>query len=441
MHDSKNPPKFGGEHLFISYAWEDRALADWLTLKLTAEGYRVWCDRFKMLGGESFPKEIDNAIKVETFRVLALLSKNSISKPNPTKERTLALAISKQRNIDFLIPLNVDGLKPTELDWMLSDLSYIGFSNWSDGLSQLLKRLHSLQAPRPLLGNGLDLVAQFLMPKDLLLDEEDDLVTNCFTFEEIPDLVTFEFSRALNVAEHEMLRSIWPARWLNELFAVAFEPPPGFGSNEVKVAGNTNWKTTNNIEKFPTRDIVSELLSKAIECKFLSLGLVRSPLTKTIYFPLGCTEKNKIHYNKGGRKVSLKTSGRRRFGLTKFDYYLAPKFRVRQDMGGDFRALFKLRFFLTDEMGVPLKIESAIPRRKALAKSWFNHHWRSRQLAIATFMSQDSSHVALSGGAKPILMNVKPLSGRVGVKINDQLLARLPSVGIDAERDDIVEPT
>src|SRR5438093_12082818 len=43
------------DHLFISYATEDWPLAEWLTRRLTAEGYRVWCDRFKLLGGESYP--------------------------------------------------------------------------------------------------------------------------------------------------------------------------------------------------------------------------------------------------------------------------------------------------------------------------------------------------------------------------------------------------
>ena len=39
---SGSPPR---EHLFINYAIENTALAEWLTRKLTAEGYRVWCDR------------------------------------------------------------------------------------------------------------------------------------------------------------------------------------------------------------------------------------------------------------------------------------------------------------------------------------------------------------------------------------------------------------
>ena len=130
------------EHLFISYASEDYELAEWLTLKLTNEGYKVWCDRFELLGGESYPKDIDKAIKNKTFRIIALLSHNSIDKPNPVKERTLALNIGKERSIDFLIPLNVDGLSGTQLDWMTSDIVYIDFNkSWAEGLRRLLKKL------------------------------------------------------------------------------------------------------------------------------------------------------------------------------------------------------------------------------------------------------------------------------------------------------------
>ena len=55
------------DHLFISYASENGILAEWLTLRLTAEGYKVWCDRTKLLGGESYPLDIDKAIKESTF--------------------------------------------------------------------------------------------------------------------------------------------------------------------------------------------------------------------------------------------------------------------------------------------------------------------------------------------------------------------------------------
>lgn len=35
------------------------------------------------------------------------------------RERTLALSIAKERGVDFLIPLNIDGLRPTELDFLV----------------------------------------------------------------------------------------------------------------------------------------------------------------------------------------------------------------------------------------------------------------------------------------------------------------------------------
>jgi hypothetical protein len=78
-----------------------------------------WIDQFKLLGGASWPLDIDDAIKNRTFRMLGLLSHHSISKPNPLKERTLALNIAKAPDRKgFLVPLNVDGLSATDLDWL-----------------------------------------------------------------------------------------------------------------------------------------------------------------------------------------------------------------------------------------------------------------------------------------------------------------------------------
>jgi len=76
----------GRDHLFISYATEDSDLAEWLAVRLAAEGYKVWCDRTHLLGGESYPNDIDHAIKEHTFRLLALLSRASLRKPQCCKK-------------------------------------------------------------------------------------------------------------------------------------------------------------------------------------------------------------------------------------------------------------------------------------------------------------------------------------------------------------------
>lgn len=51
------------DHLFISYATEDSALADWFARRLASLGYAVWYDRFKLLGGEPWPQDIEAAIE------------------------------------------------------------------------------------------------------------------------------------------------------------------------------------------------------------------------------------------------------------------------------------------------------------------------------------------------------------------------------------------
>src|SRR5580692_9343689 len=83
--------------LFISYAYENQVFAKWLARKLAFYGYGVWIDQIQLLGGESWVKDVDIAIKDRSFRVLGLLSKASIAKDNPRKERTLALQLGQQR--------------------------------------------------------------------------------------------------------------------------------------------------------------------------------------------------------------------------------------------------------------------------------------------------------------------------------------------------------
>ena len=90
------------DHIFISYATEQSALCDWLARRLAAEGYAIWCDRQKLLGGENWPNDIDVAINERTFRMLALLSRASMNKPNPQGEWLKGIAIGKKLDIDQL---------------------------------------------------------------------------------------------------------------------------------------------------------------------------------------------------------------------------------------------------------------------------------------------------------------------------------------------------
>lgn len=98
--------------LFVSHANpEDNAFARWLTLGLAADGYPVWCDVTKFLGGEDFWKNAETAIRNRTCKFLYVLSKASNTKDGPRNELQVAVNVAKAKTLhDFIIPVHIDDL-------------------------------------------------------------------------------------------------------------------------------------------------------------------------------------------------------------------------------------------------------------------------------------------------------------------------------------------
>ncbi len=141
-----------GDHLFLSSADRDWALAEWLALRLTAEGYRIWSRRFPLLGGERYPRNPERAITVDTFRLLALLSRASLSSPDAIRSLEQAIGIGRERQVEFLILLEAEDWAAGDMPPLLHDLARIPFSrSWGAGLAELLAKLRAIEAPRPLL--------------------------------------------------------------------------------------------------------------------------------------------------------------------------------------------------------------------------------------------------------------------------------------------------
>jgi len=411
----------GPDHLFISYAWEDGALAEWLALKLTAAGYRVWIDRFKLLGGESYPSDIDRAIRHGTFRMIALLSQSSLSKPNPQKERTLALSLARERKIDFLIPLNVDGLQASDLNWMVSDLTFIPFERWSEGLAQLLKKLESINTPRPLMDHGRAAALDAVLAEPVLVDRRDPVFTNWFPFLQIPDeLVVYQFQKSVD----KRFLGTWAFYDIDGKRVIAFAHPPSSVSDECELldAKPRRWRDEPLIEGIRSRDVTVSLLRRSLEALLRRRGLRYKD--GLVYFPFGLAEHNKLPYKTAtGRKASMLVAGDRKApagGM--FNYHLAPSFAVRE-LGDGFAARLVLRLHLTNPDKSLLAPRSLLARRKQIAKSWWNHQWFTRQQAVLIFMADDGAAVTIGDDPeRAVVMSAQPLSGATAKAIDEELL-------------------
>lgn len=423
------------DHLFISYATEDFSLAQWLTLKLTACGYRVWCDQVKLLGGESYPRDIDVAIKERTFRMLALMSASSISKPNPVKERTLAHKLASARKEDFVIPLKVDGISPADLDWMTTDLTFIPFDqNWAAGLRQLLKRLDEIDAPRPL-KNGSEIAATAFLPGDIAIEKIETVRTNCYPIEKIPQaLIQFRPSREVSWPEIQGWNKAWPCFLIDPKSIVAFGPPPAGLADGVQFRemGKALWRDMDSYLGASTNTIVTFLLRRAFRVKCVERGLILDDAGDAAYFPRGLLPKDKVKFRSySGRNTWVQVVGdraNRRFtGETvQWTYHLGVRFIVRKDIRRGFTAVLATRVSISTLDGKPVDATFAQGRRKYLTKSWRNHHWFSRQIAIYSHLVSGSVQMEIDvGGDQRIVVAGEPIAFDLPISIDEDRLTAL----------------
>ncbi len=414
------------QHLFISYAWEDGALAEWLTLRLTSLGYAVWCDRFKLLGGESWPQDIDDAIKYRTFRMLHLVSAHSLRKDNPTKERQLALALQRERKDELFIPLNVDGTKPSELNWQLSDLNYISFEDWGAGLKQLLAKLDKVNAPKPLESAGRVSAIEALLPPEVIVHEPEPLYSNWFQFLAIPPaILRFTAKRGDGDSVGLALESVWPHRRLGDTFYSLLEPPERVAElTRLRADGGVSWKDVDEIDQLRTSNLLFEFLNKSLYARCLALGLKAKGDRDTVYFPQGLVSGDLLRFAvPEGKKTHVRVWGRRRSGNGHFRYHLGFILRARQGVGTEPVAQLKLRLHVTDEAGQPVTPSIAFRRGAIVRRAWWNRQQLLRQIGVMEFLSGGGDAVDLGFDSGAVIRLARtPLSYESSVRINESVL-------------------
>jgi len=443
LHPQVFPPEFLSfqssidtskhEHLFISSGPEDRALADWLTRKLTAEGYLVWCERFDLLGGETYPDDIDDAIRHQAFRVIGLYSRASLSNLEVMRQRSLALSLGNERNVDFLIPLNVDGVTPDQLDRVTSSLQFIAFEdNWADGLRQLLKKLQSIGCPKSL-PDGRRVAAGTFLERDVLSDQTELLYSNCLQIETMPEVtLRFEAEYAVPKSRLRELQLEWAYRRVNAKLFLSFHPPPLSVANEyqMKPTGSEAWRSVERIDGIWSRNLVSELLRKSLIVKCHEKGLQYCPHTKLHYFPWGLVREGRLKFTRpDGSKTYVKAAGERKYwrpsGSERYRYYLAPVFSVVQDLLGDFAILVYVRIRLSDTAGKALPRRTANSRRKHLCKDWWNKEWLDRLFAICYYLADDGKITIGEQSEDQIIINAVPVHMNAPLGVNEDALDQL----------------
>jgi hypothetical protein len=405
-----------------------------LVLKLSGEGYSVWCDRVQLLGGESYPKDIQHALRERTFRVLSLLSRASIEKDNPLKERTLAVNIGKERKQEFVIPLNLDGLRPEELPWQMADLTNIAFHHgWAAGLAQLLKKLRSVDAPRTFTA-GRDSVRQYMHDRNRLSGTPEQLWSNLLSVSKIPHTV-------LRISLAERLPDAVAATWIHwnesERVVGAFEGPPG--SIEVEDLEEVPWFESDDVaQRRIARDVVTTLLREGLRHHCLAKGLRESADGEYLYFPPDLVAGNRLRFSSyDDDRTFVNAVGERGaytgIGTERFRHHLALQFRPSLRLYGRPVIQVRNRVYLTDLAGRPLEGIKLVRRRKLLCRDWWNHQWLSRLLASVTFLGDEQGEIALTErSTERVVIAARPITLTAPDGIDEAAARAVPEVDDEA---------
>jgi TIR domain len=411
--------------LFISHATpEDNQFAMWLALRLAAEGYPVWCDLTKLIGGEPFWREIESAVRERSCRFLFVLSKHSNANEGTRDELELAATVRKQLEDDhFIIPLRVDAFSCSNTNIRIHQLNVVDFvPNWMTGFQRLLERLQDDKVQKDE-RFGIDAVSvwwrQQFGEDEGISETEDIYLTNRLELTSIPSSINLiglesEPSRDLNpddapfplAAHKRMLVSFADAR---DLLPFLERNKLHFDEGSQRLDSETflDRGLYPALESRMAKNLVRYLLRQGFDRFATSKGLKQYSLSnkrKLHWFPQGLVDGDKITFGlpSGGSSwkavVGYKTikakEGTTRIRNWHFGIEAVPR------IGFD-RFISVLPHVVFSENGQ--LYESSRRQhssRRRQCKSWYNNDWRDRILATLWHLSGGKDTISMQLGSE-----------------------------------------
>jgi len=422
---TERPPiKEPRDTLLLSHANpEDNEFTLWLALQLANEGYRVWCDLTKLLGGEVFWDNIEEAIKTRAAKVLYILSRTSNAKDGPLKELHFAQGVAKREKLkDFVIPLHIDDLPHGDVTIEITRINTVQFEqSWGAGLAKLLEKLEEDNVPKDPKFNRTAVNewwrTQFSAQQGLR-QEAEEYLSNWFPVLDLPTHVYFHSLSRRDIGKVEVPPALpYPAvqDGINlitfaeavdfdeklgpeiyiakagdplEVAGLLAEPKSTFGKHLFQLL-RVAWEQMLDERKLP----VYELANKA----------------KCFYFPKDRVPNDKVFFTGAdGEKTyramvgySTRTNPTTGVSVKRLWHYAV---QARPLVHPTLAYVFKSHVLFTSD-GTTIweskkKLASA---RRSQCKSWWNDEWRDRTLAAATYLCDGADKITVRLGSKASL--------------------------------------
>lgn len=389
--------------LFVSHANpEDNQFALWLSLRLATEGYPIWCDLTKLLGGEPFWTHIETAIRTGTAKFLYVLSRTSNEKEGPRRELQVAQNTARDHNLeDFILPLSIDDLPPREINIQLTNLNVMPFQLWETGLDRLLRKLAASGVKKHQRFSPTAVATwwnQQRPDQPRVNHSPETYVTNWLPVTQLPQHIHRSTAPATR-ERTELWRLTYPATRIgDELFSFAQPDDTRTEAQHHKThntadllkAGATNPTVTPE----QAQRGIAQLLNIAWERNAHARGLRTHHLANkhtALYFTAGQAKNRTLRFRTNtGRKTWRTVVGQFRGHI----YHFAITGRARVTPS----PIISVRphvLFSDDGQHLWKSNERLASARRTACKTWWNAEWRDRLLATLNYLADGSNHIRL----------------------------------------------
>jgi hypothetical protein len=418
--------------LFISHATpEDNEFAIWLASRLEMLGYKIWVDKEKLLGGETFWQIIQNVIKNDTIKILLVYSENICDKNGNlregiNKELAYAESIAKSENIkDFILPLHIS--KDASFNKFIGAniLVHIPFSeNWAKGLNQLKKKLEQNSVPldaKQFTSSFANWYEEKYNAECAVIKKKEQLFSSWWKISDFPDIIYIYIFKNKILADKVKEKNTYiPIGIVNNIIS-SFENDLDLtvnyelGNYEIKPDRLLSYSVSDIINGFESntfphhRDVKNyfiNLLYSVITTVFTNKGLLPYELSNgTAYFlPKndGFSKINFIYPNTLIKKK--KTIGGSYLDIGYWHYGISVKPLLFPILGYSIKSHI---IFTSDGQNIIPDIKKQHSYRRNKGKKIFNDVWRSMQLAFIQNLKDPMGNIQVVVGKENAIIRIE----------------------------------
>lgn len=395
--------------VFISHANpEDNDAAKWLGMRLAAEGYEVWSDVTRLIGGEQFWDTIETVIRETAACVVVLLSEAGHEKPGVLDEVNIAVATERKLGLNnFVIPIRIDELAFTNIRANVARKNIIDASkNLASGFRELITALEKLDIPRNQSGNAKALTrwrkSLPIVESEIDETEQSFLIENKIRILKWPDILTkfAESSKAKRTKNSDLLdpflaKGNVPGGMLcfsSKAELAASLSPIASSSVSSILSENAFDGTSLDMLGLGIADLtraLSQIVRQSWDEYCASIGMQKYELAsgKICWFEKnGFREKNEVRFldsdSKMRRRVLVGRSEKRKV-YWHFGIEAVPSIK-------DQSLRLKAHVVFTEDGKMPIKSSAKQHSlRRGFCKSWWNARWRDLLKAMLVNLSKD----------------------------------------------------